>query len=382
MRTVTGTPHNFPASTRGAILGTVATTQKDEESQSFLIETDSETLPYIVLSNGLNPTASSPVIHYTNHLELTVGDILQVFPSGRAIIVYQSTSDDNALFFTNACNSRCLMCPQPPKSKPTCFVDYSSRIIDLIKESPKVLGITGGEPTIFWDDLINMIDRIRDRHPETFLHILTNARLLNDAKKAKQLVEATGENAMFCVPLYSDDERTHNHLVGNESFWQTMEGVYNLGNEMANIEIRNVILKQNAERLNEYGEFIYRNIPFAKHIALMGMEPIGLARENFNRLWIAPPSYMPSLQDTVLRLQMKGMYVSIYNHPHCVLPPKLWDFSAPSISDWKIRYYEACKNCAVADQCGGVFFSARKAMTPYIKSVPEAKANGSVLVNC
>jgi len=373
MRIFRGKPYNFPASIRNDFFGRVVTTQKSNDSHSALLDTDSKALPYLVISDNLDRELSAPAIHTVRNINLTPGDVLQVSPSGQCLVVYQVTTNDNALFFTDGCNSRCIMCPQPPQKNPFCFSNDAERIVKLITDPPKVLGITGGEPTIFWEDLLRLIDQIRAQLPDVFLQILTNARILRYAKKAKQLTESAGKNAIFCVPIYSDDERTHNELVGSESFWQTMEGLYNLGNEQANIEVRTVILRQNYERLNEYGYFIYRNIPFATHIALMGMEPIGLARNNFDRLWVPPRLYTGLLESTVLRLHMQCMRVSIYNIPSCVLPSSLWKFSESSISTWKIRYFQECENCTLRNNCGGVFFSAKKALKPYITPILETK---------
>lgn len=373
MRTIKGRPHNFPASVQNEFFGRVVTTHRSNDSHSALLDTDSKELPYLIISDNLSREISAPTIHTAGYVDLNSGDILQIFPSGRCLVVYQVATDDNALFFTDGCNSRCIMCPQPPKSTPFCFSNDTERIVRLIADSPKVLGITGGEPTIFWEDFLRLIDRIRAKLPEVFLQILTNARILRYEEKAKQLVEATGENAVFCIPIYSDDEKTHNELVGRKSFWQTIEGLYNLGNEHANIEIRNVILRQNYERLNEYGHFIYRNIPFATHIAIMGMEPVGLARSNFDRLWVSPLSYVSLLESTVLQLHRQGMFTSIYNIPCCILPNSLWKFSEPSISTWKIRYFQECEKCTIRNNCGGVFSSAKKALKPYITPILEVK---------
>ena len=369
MRMFKGIPHNFPFLFSRVVYGRVVAIKEDHESQSILLETDSDELPIVVLHSGVKPVITTPTINLSKVVGLDNGDVLQVFSSGRCVVVYEATSEDNALFFTGSCNSRCIMCPQPPEAKNGNYLDDCLRILKLIDKPPKVMGITGGEPTLFCDDLVRLIEAIRFAFPDCFLHILTNARKLCSVANSKQLVAATGPNAMFCVPLYSDDERIHNELVRSDSFWQSMEGLYNLGNEDVHIEVRNVLLKQNYKRIEEYAQYLYRNIPFSSHIAFMGMEPIGLAYKNLDTLWIEPNAYMDKLEAAVLRLHMQGMCVSVYNQPHCVLSQKIWPFSAPSISDWKVRYYEACEKCFVSEQCGGVFFSARELMAPLINPI-------------
>ena len=48
-----------------------------------------------------------------------------------------------------------------------------------------------------------------------------------------------------------------------------------------------------------------------------------------------------------------GMNVSIYNHQLCTVPPDLWDYCRPAISDWKNEYSPDCQGCAVKARCGG-----------------------------
>jgi hypothetical protein len=61
------------------------------------------------------------------------------------------------------------------------------------------------------------------------------------------------------------------------------------------------------------------------------------------------------------------MRVSIYNHQLCVLDRRLWPFARKSISDWKNIYLEECASCAIREECGGLFQSAAKRHSSYIK---------------
>ena len=60
-------------------------------------------------------------------------------------------------------------------------------------------------------------------------------------------------------------------------------------------------------------------------------------------------------------LANRGMTVSIYNLPLCVLPRSLWPFARQSISEWKNRYPDECEPCVVKDHCAGFFASAGSA---------------------
>lgn len=52
----------------------------------------------------------------------------------------------------------------------------------------------------------------------------------------------------------------------------------------------------------------------------MQMETTGLAKENFEELWIDPYDYNRELREAVLLLADRGMKPYIYNAQLCVLP--------------------------------------------------------------
>jgi len=109
------------------------------------------------------------------------------------------------------------------------------------------------------------------------------------------------------------------------------------------------------ERLIELARFIYRNLPFVEHVALMGTEPIGFARAHYDDLWMDPADMAPVLVKAVDFLSKRNVRVSLYNLPLCVLPEPLWAYSRKSISDWKRQYLPACEQCVVKERCGGFF---------------------------
>jgi hypothetical protein len=118
-----------------------------------------------------------------------------------------------------------------------------------------------------------------------------------------------------------------------------------------------VLQKPTVERLQATAKFIARAFPFADHVALMGMEPIGLALANKDALWVDPMDYADGLQGAVEILSDVGLRVSIYNLPLCLLPPALWPFARRSISEWKQKYLNECAGCSVRGTCGGFFGS-------------------------
>jgi hypothetical protein len=119
-----------------------------------------------------------------------------------------------------------------------------------------------------------------------------------------------------------------------------------------------VVHRQTADRLIELSDFVYRNLSFVRHVAFMGLEPMGFARVNRDLLWIDPADYCGALQAAAWYLQDRGIPTSIYNVPLCVLDRESWPLARQSISDWKNTFVPECAGCAVRAQCCGFFRSA------------------------
>ena len=104
------------------------------------------------------PGIGGPVVKgYEGLGRISEGSVLAINPgSGETFILYRPESPNNSIFATGRCNSNCLMCSQPPTlSDDDSIVEEHLRLIDLIKEPPSLLGITGGEPTLLGDGLVS-----------------------------------------------------------------------------------------------------------------------------------------------------------------------------------------------------------------------------------
>ena len=153
----------------------------------------------------------------------------------------------------------------------------------------------------------------------------------------------------------------HDYVVqAKDAFDQTIMGLHNLARWGQRVEIRVVLHAQTVSRLPELAEFIYRNLTFAEHVALMGLEYIGYTPRNMDLLWVDPYDYQDRLAEAVRILRQRSMNVSIYNHQLCVLRPDLWRYAKKSISDWKNIYLDECTDCGVRNECGGFFKWATK----------------------
>ena len=123
--------------------------------------------------------AQSPLVHSTIEFEyLSDGDVVSVHPSGFVRALYRKGSPHNFILVTDQCNSFCLMCSQPPRQVDDFDrIREHLRLIDLIDPETREIGITGGEPTLFKDDFLRMVEHCKVRLPNTALHVLTNGRM-------------------------------------------------------------------------------------------------------------------------------------------------------------------------------------------------------------
>jgi len=311
-----------------------------------------------------------PIVAQVTVEHLHDGDVVAVEPSGHVRTLYRRGSPSNFLFTTDRCNSYCLMCSQPPKPVDDSWrVPELLRLVELIDVDVPELCITGGEPTLLKDDLVALLRRCKDRLPQTAIHVLSNGRLFYYESFARRVGEVAHPDLMFGIPLYSDLDWQHDHVVqANHAFDQTLIGLQNLARNGVAVEIRVVLHRWTVDRLVQLAEFIYRNLTFASHVALMGLEATGFAIPNLAELWVDPWNYREQLEEATWFLASRGMKVSIYNHQLCTIPESIWPFCKRSISDWKNEYLPVCTGCAARTECGGFFTSGiQRATSQHIR---------------
>lgn len=298
------------------------------------------------------------------------GDIVRL-SAGTIRVVYRKASRHNVLFVTERCNSRCVMCSQPPRDINDGYLvgEILEAIPMMAPETPQ-LCITGGEPTLYFDGLVSIVRAVKEHLPSTALHMLSNGRLFSQRAYAKAVASLEHPDFMIGIPLYSDEPSRHDYVVQSKgAFDETIFGLLNLARYRQKVEIRFVIHRETLPRMVETATFIARNLPFASHIALMGLEPTGFARTNLEALWVDPWDYRSQLQETVEILQRAGLRSSIYNLQLCLLPQALWPVAMQSISDWKNIYLETCDGCSIKPRCSGFFSSNRSTHSRHLRPV-------------
>jgi len=298
--------------------------------------------------------------------ELNEGDVVLIKPNGSIRVLYESRASHHALLVTERCNQNCVMCPQPRVLQEDSKTSLNLRLISLFDRKADDIALTGGEPTLIGDDLFTLIRAVQRHVPMASVTLLTNGVRLADFDYARRLADVRHPNLRIEVPLYADTDTEHNRIVGAETFYQTVQGFYNLARCHLRVGVRIVIHRQTYQRLPQLAEFIYRNLPFVCHVMFMHLEPTGFAAQNIATLWVDPYDCNPALQEAVLHLSRRNMNVSIYNAQLCVLPDVLRPFARQSISEWKNMYLPVCDNCGCRDSCAGFFTSALHYHSAYL----------------
>lgn len=299
-------------------------------------------------------------------------DVIKFYPDILKIdVLYRKEANSNSFLVTERCNSFCIMCSQPPRDIDDHYlVDDMLAALPLLHPDTHEIMITGGEPTLWGDDFIRLIQAAKNHLPNTGLHILSNGRTFKDINLAIKVANVKHHDVMIGIPLYADYSQLHDFIVqADNAFDDTIRGILNLKRCKVPVEIRIVIHKENYHRLPKLAEFIARNLLFVDHVALMGLEIMGFAKSNLKGLWIDPYDYRNELREAVETLANAKMRVSIYNTPLCVISESIRRYSASSISDWKNDYLDACMNCSAKQQCGGFFSSNLVTVSDHIKPI-------------
>jgi His-Xaa-Ser system radical SAM maturase HxsC len=211
---------------------------------------------------------------------------------------------------------------------------------------------------------------MRDRLPNTAVHVLTNGRAFVEDDIATAWAEIRHPNLWAGIPIYAAVDHIHDYVVqAPGAFDETVLGILRLKDKGQRVEVRVVLHAVTAPRLRQTCEWFARNLPFVDHVALMGLENTGFALANQELLWIDPLDYARDLASGVHTLRTAGVKVSVYNLPLCVLDRSVWDVAVQSISDWKNAYLPVCAECGVRDRCSGFFSTGRPRMSRGIQPI-------------
>ncbi len=105
------------------------------------------------------------------------GDFVIVNQEGTLTIVWDSSSENNTIFPTPACDCRCVMCPQPPKGHDEGTFAIAEQLVERLDPAKvKKICVSGGEPTLMGDRFLKLMRRIKERFDHAFVMLLTNGK--------------------------------------------------------------------------------------------------------------------------------------------------------------------------------------------------------------
>jgi len=284
----------------------------------------------------------------------------------QADVLYRAADQHHALFVTNRCNSRCLMCSQPPtQHDDSWLVTQAIEIVRHIKKSPSALGITGGEPLLLGQGLRQILDAIDACHPTTRVEVLSNGRLLSSEIVASKVLAKLDADVAWLIPLYGHADFVHDFVVQSPgAFEETIGGLLTLQAHQQRIQLRIVLVDPVLQALEQLCGFIGRNLPFVHEVALMACEPTGFAIANRDVCEVDLADWTRTLEKSVSILRRHEIRFMFMNTPFCALPVDLRKHAHRSISDWKNSYAAECDQCDMKASCSGLFEWARSTWAP------------------
>ena len=286
-------------------------------------------------------------------------DVLQFSDNGIGFVFYSSEADDNTIVPTCVCNSNCIMCPIPEnvrRNSDISSLDFLLLQVKHIPKSAKHITLTGGEPFIIGKDIFTLLKHIRDELPYTSLQILTNGRIFANKAYFSELIDNIPSNVEIGIPIHGADKSVHDYITSAAgSFDQTVIGIKRLISRGVQVELRIVVSKLNAAYIKDIASLIVKEFPKVNSVKLMGLEMLGNAAVNMERVWIPYQDAFEASEQAINILLSEGIDVAIYNFPLCVVPKKYWVIYKRSIGESKTKYLEKCEKCKEKSVCGGFF---------------------------
>lgn len=284
-----------------------------------------------------------------------VGDIVLLDPlAGRAERIIRSHSLHNTLLVTEQCDQLCLMCSQPPKKS---HLDRFGLFAEACLLSPPgmTIGISGGEPTLHMEPLLEMLEQVLAARGDLSFHILSNGQHFT-REHALRLRQKYYRKVVWGIPLYSAAPTIHDEIVAKSgAFERLLQSFEQLMIAGARVELRTVLMAPNLDCLQALARFVTLNLPQIEQWSLMGLENIGYARNRWNELALRLPNDFAPIAAAIDWALLHGVSAKLFNIPLCQLPEAYRTFAVASISDWKQRFAPVCNTCRVQSECSGFF---------------------------
>ena len=283
------------------------------------------------------------------------GDVVVVDPKRKTMErLVRADSPHNTFLVTETCDQYCVMCSQPPKKTHVDrFKEY--RIAAILAPPDATIGLSGGEPTLYKNDLFDFISCVNVQRPDLSFHILSNGQHFA-ADDIEVLASEAFKRVTWGIPLYSHLSHRHDELVAKVGAYdRLMDSFVYLLRAGAHIELRTVIMQQNWPDLPSLSAYISSYLGFCDQWSIMQLENIGFAKNRFDSLYVKHSDDFETLASAIDRVTLFGLPVSLFNMTRCSVPAAYRHYVAPSISDWKRKYPSTCTECNERNQCSGFF---------------------------
>jgi His-Xaa-Ser system radical SAM maturase HxsC len=283
------------------------------------------------------------------------GDVVLVEPSGRRVErLLRAGSSHNTLLVTERCDQLCQMCSQPPKKTHNDRFKVLTEAA-LLAEPGAVVGITGGEPTLYKAELLAMMETVLTQRPDLQFHVLTNGQHFED-EDVERLRQPLYRRVQWGIPLYAASPDLHDMIVGKVgAFSRLKDSFARLILAGANVELRTVLLSSNLEELPAIARFVCSRLRFVDAWSIMQLENIGYARARWAHLYVDHSLAFAPIAQAIDMATLHGVSARLFNFPRCTVPAPYRELAAASISDWKRRYAAACTDCSEQQECSGFF---------------------------
>lgn len=286
-------------------------------------------------------------------------DVFQIDEKGNAYLYYSNENDDNAFVITGKCNSNCIMCPTGSyirKHGENADMEELKEIVRHIPTDARHITITGGEPFLVGHELFDFLQALKNKFKRTDFLLLTNGRALSIPSYSHRFNETAPENMIIGIPLHGHNDELHDMITQSPGgFAQTVSGIQNLLSAERKVEIRIVVSMLNHNHISDIVDLVIDRFPGAYSVKIMGMEMSGNAAINRDKLWLSYSDAFAASKEGIDKLIANRIDVSLYNFPLCSVDSNYRMLCKKSITDYKIRYAEACEQCAIKDACGGIF---------------------------
>jgi His-Xaa-Ser system radical SAM maturase HxsC len=284
-----------------------------------------------------------------------LGDVVLVTPdSNRIERLLRVSSNHNTLLVTERCDQLCIMCSQPPKKHHhDRFAHFTEAC--LLARPGAVIGISGGEPTLYKEELLALLEGVLGERPDLEFHVLTNGQHFT-AADIERLRRPLYRKVCWGIPLYAADRGLHDDIVGKPGAFERLhESMAALLLGGARIELRTVLLTRNVAQLRAIARHVAGRLQFIESWSIMQLENIGFARGRWHDLFHDHSSDFGPVALALDHALLHGLDARLFNFPLCSVPPSYRTLAEPSISDWKRKFAPACAGCSARATCSGFF---------------------------